>query len=387
MVTTRNRAWASNRIVGLDMARWFALVGMIATHALVTTGPDGHVTVTQSIAGGRASALFAVLAGVSMALMSGGRQPLAGRELRGAAAGLLVRAALIAGLGLLLADLGTTIAIILTYYGVLFALGVPFLKLRTRTLAVLAVVWTLGAPVVSHWLRMTLPEATHGSPTLSDLRAPVQLVTELLFTGWYPAFTWLAYLLMGLAVGRAAVDTVRTAVVLLVLGASVAATATVVSQALLARPGVEAELVATLPLPPGRGGFTALLEHGLQGVTPTGSEWWLTVVAPHSGTPLDLAQTGGSALAVIGACLLVSRLAPRQLAVVFGAGAMPLTLYTLHVVLRSPGLLDADEPQTFWMHVLIVSVIGAAFRLADVSGPLERAVAVISGGVRRRVAT
>ena len=48
------------------------------------------------------------------------------------------------------------------------------------------------------------------------------------------------------------------------------------------------------------------------GNTPTGGPWeWLLVVAPHSATPFDLAQTIGSALLVIGLCLLVVGVAGR----------------------------------------------------------------------------
>lgn len=59
---------ATGRVVGLDVARCLALIGMIATHILNSTGEDG-ITVTQQLAGGRASALFAVLAGVSLSLI------------------------------------------------------------------------------------------------------------------------------------------------------------------------------------------------------------------------------------------------------------------------------------------------------------------------------
>ena len=59
--------------------------------------------------------------------------------------------------------------------------------------------------------------------------------------------------------------------------------------------------------------WTPTLTHGLHGTTPTGTWWWLATVAPHSGTPLDLAQTIGSAMAVIGVCLLVTRIAAAGL--------------------------------------------------------------------------
>lgn len=374
------------RVVGLDVARCLALVGMIATHALDTQAADGGVTTVQAVAGGRSAALFAVLAGVSLALMSGRTQPLAGRPLRAAAAGLAVRAGLVACLGLLLGALDTTIAVILTYYGVLFFLGLAFLRLRAATLAVLAIGWSVAAPVVSHLVRPHLPERGYVSPTLESLASPGQLLSELLVTGYYPAFVWLAYLLAGMAIGRAALTAPWMAAAMAALGAGTAGAAQVVSELLLHRPGVRATLASTFTGPGQPGGLADTLEHGTYGTTPTGSWWWLSVHAPHSGTPFDLLHTGGSAVAVIGVCLLVTRLAPRTLAVVFGAGAMTLTLYSLHVVLRVPQAWPEDDVETFTRHVLVVLGIGAACRLAGRSGPMERGMALVSDGVRRAVA-
>ena len=89
------------RIVGVDVARALALLGMMATHIL--PGRIGlDVPWPQQLAGGRASALFAVLAGVSMALVSGRQRPVRGRERYAVSARLAVRALLIGALGLLL---------------------------------------------------------------------------------------------------------------------------------------------------------------------------------------------------------------------------------------------------------------------------------------------
>ena len=90
----------ASRLVGLDVARCLALLGMVATHVLLDRTPEGDLTFSQWLAGGRASALFAVLAGVSLALMTGRRVPVHGRERVRASAGLAVRALLIAALGL-----------------------------------------------------------------------------------------------------------------------------------------------------------------------------------------------------------------------------------------------------------------------------------------------
>ena len=67
------------RLVGIDVARCMALLGMVATHVL-PSDPDGRPPLGQWLAGGPASALFALLAGVSLALMTGGRAPVHGRS-------------------------------------------------------------------------------------------------------------------------------------------------------------------------------------------------------------------------------------------------------------------------------------------------------------------
>ena len=63
----------SARVVGVDIARCLALLGMMATHILANIDPvtGAFVPWHQQIAGGRAAALFAVLAGVSLALVTG----------------------------------------------------------------------------------------------------------------------------------------------------------------------------------------------------------------------------------------------------------------------------------------------------------------------------
>jgi peptidoglycan/LPS O-acetylase OafA/YrhL len=58
-----------DRLVGLDVARCLALLGMVATHVLDERTADGGLTFEQ-LAGGRASALFAVLAGVTLAAVA-----------------------------------------------------------------------------------------------------------------------------------------------------------------------------------------------------------------------------------------------------------------------------------------------------------------------------
>ncbi len=388
---TRPTPRARTRIVGLDVARCLALLGMIATHVIATYDETGERSWAAALAGGRASALFAVLAGVSLALMSGGTRPVAGRDRVGVALGLLARALLITALGLWLGGRDSGVAVILAYYGVLFSLGTAFLALRARTLLVVAAGWALVAPAISFALRPHLPDRQFASPTLEQLREhPWELVSELTFTGYYPAVPWLAYLLLGMAVGRLDLRRARTSVRLALTGLALAVAAPLASRALLARPGIREalETSAETARQPGivPGDLPSTLAAGLYGNVPTDTWAWLAVANPHASTPLDLARTGGSALLVIGVCLLAARPAPRVWAIGFGAGAVTLSLYTLHVVLLGADVWtegDADLAR----QVALALAIGAVFAALRWRGPLEALVALAVRGVRHVTGT
>ena len=364
------------RLVGLDVARALALLGMVATHLLPEIGPDGQQTWATDLAGGRASALFAVLAGITMALLTGGRTPLRGRDRWRASLGVALRAVLVGVVGLWLGGLDTGLAVILTYYAVLFLLGLPFTGLRVRSLAVLAVVWLVAVPLASQWVRPRLPGPSYDNPSWAGLGDPVQLGSELLLTGYYPALPWLAYLLAGTAVGRSDLGRRGVQAGWLVGGLVLATVA-----------GVGSRVLAGRELGP------RLLEEaslGLPGTTPTDRWSYLLLDAPHSGTPFDLAATTGSALAVIGGSLLLIGVLPglgvRFMAVVFGAGTMTLTLYTLHAVLRTDTYWPPAEG-AFQRHVLLLAAIGAVFVALHWRGPLELLVGLPGRLLRRNRST
>ena len=217
--------------------------------------------------------------------------------------------------------------------------------------------------MVSHLVRPHLPERGFDSPTFQQLADPGQLASELLLTGYYPVVPWLAYLLAGLVLGRLDLRDTSLLGGLALGGLSVAVLATRVSRSLV-DPAVASENAT-----------------GMYGTTPADGDWdWLLLVAPHSATPFDLAQTIGSAVLVIALCLLVERLLPRPatavLAVLFGAGAATLTLYSLHVVMRTEAVWPPEEPSTYLTHVVVLLAIGAALRLLRVRGPLEAAASL-----------
>lgn len=67
-------AGRGGRLLGVDLARLLALLGMFATHLIVPVPDDGPGGVDGlfQLAAGRSSALFALLAGVSLAIVTRG---------------------------------------------------------------------------------------------------------------------------------------------------------------------------------------------------------------------------------------------------------------------------------------------------------------------------
>ena len=376
----------TSRIVGVDVARCLALLGMMATHVLAPVTASGAMSTSHEIASGRASGLFALLAGVSLALVTGGSTPHRGRRLLGERAGIVVRAVLIGLIGLLLGALPTNIAIILVYYAVLFVMALPFLGLGWRPLAVLALVWSVAGPAVSLVLRADLSSPARLVPSFEDLAAPGELAQSLLLTGYYPAISWFAYLLAGLAIGRLDLRRPVVAARVALTGTVVAAVTWVVSADLTRDAAVRRALLST-----DGGGATTWsqlrqqLDLASYGTTPTGSWWWLVPIGPHAGTPFTLLHTIGCAMAVLGLAVLASRVLRRAWAVVFGAGAMTLTLYSLHIVMLTPDVPPREAPSSYLPQVVVVLLVGAAYALARRRGPMESLVGLGSQAVARRV--
>ncbi|HET6268821.1 MAG TPA: heparan-alpha-glucosaminide N-acetyltransferase domain-containing protein, partial [Arthrobacter sp.] len=226
--TTRGKV-ASVRLAGIDAARGLALLGMMATHVLPTFLPDQQLTPTWVglTLSGRASALFAVLAGIGLALSTGRQQPLEGSELWAARRGIAFRALVVGAVGLSLGGLEVNIAIILVHYAVLFLCVLPFIGLRVKQLLGLAAAWVLLAPVLAYLLRPWLLAATPPlklghNPSWEDLSTPGPLLGDLFLTGYYPVLQWIAYLLIGLAIGRLALSKPAVQALLLAGGTVVA---------------------------------------------------------------------------------------------------------------------------------------------------------------------
>ncbi|ABS02969.1 putative membrane protein [Kineococcus radiotolerans] len=359
----------TGRVAGVDLARAVAIVGMVAIHVLPGEEAPGAGGVLYGVAHGRASGLFAVLAGLSLGLAT--RR--AGGQRAAARASVVVRGLLVALVGLVLVDAGSRIAIVLAYYGVAFLVVLPFLWWPLRRLALLAGGWLALAPLVSFGLRRTyaLPPQLE-QPTLEWLARPGDLIEALVLTGYYPVIGWAGYLLLGLAVSKVDLRSTTTAVRVLGAGAVTAAAAWTVS-ALLLGPFGGADALAR------RHGPSVLERQEHYGTVPTDSGWWLAVAGPHSGTPFDLLHTAGTALAVIGAACLLPAALTRFLRPVAAFGSMPLTMYTAHVLALAAW--PEDDLSVLALHVGVGVLLATGWRAVVGRGPLETVVGAAARAV------
>lgn len=330
------------RIGGVDVARGVAVLGMMTAHVGVT-GPDlWSAEGWLRVADGRSAALFAVLAGLSIALLSGGRRPASGVVLGRARVRLAVRGLLLLVLGVLLTALGAPIAVILQTYGLLFALTLPVLRLPPASLALLSVAVALGGPGLAFAVTDALTAA--GDPPTGFL--------ALLVAGSYPAVVWLAYVLAGLAVGRSDLRSravrVRLAVTGVVLGVA------------------------------GYGGgalLTALAAGAPESVLR------LVSTEPHADSTVEVAGNIGVALLVVAVCLAAGDRWPRAVYPLAATGALALTAYSVHIM--AIAVLGADvvrEPRV-GVHLAFLGttlVLASAWRALLGRGPFERVMHDVS---------
>ncbi|MGI5466278.1 DUF418 domain-containing protein [Streptomyces sp. CA-132043] len=324
----------THRLIGIDLARGLAVLGMYAAHL----GPDpmdgGTSGFLVETAYGRASALFALLAGFSLVLLTGRPEPRTGRAGRQAVGRVVIRAAVLFAMGLALVALNTQIDVILACYALLFLLALPLYRLRAATLTVIAAASALVLPQDLYLIKVSIEEG-NWSDTVIALD-PLAKITdsdgfiEILFTGAYPILTWIPFVIAGMAVARLDLTRVRGRLALTGVGLAVL--------------GYGGSWLALHLVPNAYATIAARTDGGS-----AGSAWWsdtvgepdgvfrewLLVAAPHSQTTFSIVGSTGVALAVLAGCLIAVDRLPRVrrlAAPVTAIGMMSLTVYVAHIV-------------------------------------------------------
>jgi uncharacterized membrane protein YeiB len=358
----------AERVVGYDVARSLAVLGMVVVHfslvgAAGRSEPPWLAWILAHL-DGRASATFVVLAGVGITLVSA-----RARRDRDAMTLTAVRRVLSRRGGFLLAVGFVNLLIwpgdILRVYGVSFLVASRLILAPARLLLGLAVAFALAFAALvfvgdfeTNWEWQTL--------TYRGLWAPSGVFRNLFFDGFRSVLPWTGFVLFGMWLGRLDLTDRRTNGRVLFAAAAVALAAEAASGLLVSY-------------------FLAHPVGGLDGETVT------AVFGTESmpALPLFLLAAGGTATAVIALCVRVGSSWPgRAWQPLAATGRMALTWYFAHILLGLGALvafgLVGTQPLPvaagygllfFGAAVILSCVWAGSFR----QGPLEWVMRATAG--------
>ena len=306
---------------------------MVVAHLME---PEGW---PAEIVRGFPSALFAVLAGMSLSIMGSRGVREGGPALAASRHGIIVRGVTLIVLGEMITPFAGTINVVLTAFGVCYIALTCAPRWHTRTLMVV-LVWTIILSAFCHVL-----DATVGVPSQ-------------VLVGAYPAFAWASYMIIGMLAHRFIVGSARAQVLTVVVGLPLAVAGAVARNTIDVVAAVSSgELSAIIPM-------------------------MLIDPVTHSGALIDVVTTTGGALAIISLCLLVLRgtrtgWAGRLVLPLQATGSMSLTVYVCHV-LSAGHFLSDDAPLRMPVlgtaTILFTLTLATIIRLRFDHGPLEWAL-------------
>lgn len=306
---------AAFRFDGIDLARGLAIVGMVFAH-LGPTGFDGGVVAdyTSTAFAGYPSALFAVLAGVSLGLFHerGADDPVRTRL------ATLVRGVILLVAGTLMSMVQSTIAIVLSTIAVIYLLLFWLPRCKTWVIAVIIAVLAAVSSV---------------GFVLVDL---VPFGFEL-FMPPYPVLAWLTYGAVGVLVHRFLVGNTKAQVIALVPAVLLAAVGFV----------IRVNNAAVFPYDP-----LADYTEPQFDKEPLVQLLLTQSFEPHTGMFGDLLASITCAIAVICLCCLFCQVRWANILAypLRAVGAMALTTYVAHVFIAGffmLGGIPLDAGETF----------------------------------------
>jgi uncharacterized protein len=190
------------RIIGIDVARALAVIGMIIVNFKVVFGKDGQAWV-ESLVGvfdGKAAAIFVVLAGVGLALMTNSAIDSRDKvKIKVVRIRIAKRAFFLFIIGVSYIKIWP--ADILHFYGVYMAIILMVFTYKEKTIIILGTCIVLAYPILMTFLN-------YGSGwdfdnlDYHDFWTFTGFMRNLFYNGFHPVIPWTAFMLFGYWLGK-----------------------------------------------------------------------------------------------------------------------------------------------------------------------------------------
>lgn len=341
-----------SRIFGFDIARALAVIGMVLVNFKVVMGAKGNgpawLDWLMGLLDGRAAASFVILAGIGLSLVS--HHARIANDRAGIARNrttLLKRALFLFVVGLLYTPIWP--ADILHFYGVYIATAAFLLTASSRQLwggVITLIVGFVGLVSIfdynAGWNWETLD--------YTDFWTVLGMVRHIFFNGFHPVIPWLAFMLIGMWLGRQQLHDVKVRRRMLIVSLAITIFTEAISLVLTTIiPGDDGLMFDTQPLPP---------------------------------MPLYIVAGAATAIVIIMICLELENRYPNAgwLQPFIHTGQLALTLYVAHVIigmgfLETIGRLENQTITFAAISGIIFSVLSVLFadqwRKHFQRGPLE----------------
>jgi len=301
------------RILGYDIARAFAIFGMMVVNYHLAMNANAGSAVLNQIAlffYGKASATFVMLAGIGLVLMSRkakmNNQP---EEMRKHKIVLLKRAAFLFVVGLI--NYYFWIGDILHFYAFYISIGAILLYSERKTF----IKWLIIALAAS-WIMFIIFDFTKGwdfaNYNITDKWTFSGLIRTIFFNGIHPVFPWIAYLLFGMFMANSQLHNRKIRNKFLIIALIVFVLTQIISQILLKNANT------------------------LFGTSFGTDELW-ALFGTDNIPPLPIAMLTGGSFAIIVICCslyLNEFWKDNLLSKIFSRiGQMSLTIYLAHIIL------------------------------------------------------
>ena len=323
------------RIIGIDVARALAVVGMIIVNFKVVLGNSGSTWV-EAFAGifdGKAAATFVVLAGVGLALMSNSAlRDRDGQKLRTVRIRIAKRALFLFIVGLSYITIWP--ADILHYYGVYMLVILLLLTSSERVILLSALALILFYPLLLGFYDY---ETGWNLETLEylDFWTLNGFFRNLFINGFHPIIPWTSFMLVGFWFGKQPLSNDR----FINMAFWISSSAFVVIQVL------SHFAISFLP-----GGNSEMAEE------------WSVILGTDPMPPVPIYMLNGMAISisVISGCIIIGKRFPANSLVVAlnRTGQLALTFYVAHVILGM-GMIEAIDPERLGAYPIEFSVVYA----------------------------